>query len=107
MQAPEQCENRRRSRRTRTQLAEIARLYAGSGRLNTYIGDWHSHPTGSPAYSRVDAAAMKTVASSVESRCAFPLMLILGGKDRWELIAWRYRARPWWAPVTAMRIRQY
>lgn len=89
------------------QLNEIGRLYTASGRLNTYIGDWHTHPDGSPEYSRIDLRAMKTVSRSAESRCAFPLMLILGGKDRWELIAWRYQAQPWWAPVTAMRIRQY
>jgi integrative and conjugative element protein (TIGR02256 family) len=89
------------------QLCEIGRLYAASGRLHTYIGDWHTHPAGSPAYSRVDLRAMKTVARSAESRCAFPLMLIVGGKDSWELIAWRYQARPWWAPVTAVPIRQY
>jgi integrative and conjugative element protein (TIGR02256 family) len=89
------------------QLSDIGRLYTSSGRLNTFIGDWHTHPGGSLAYSRVDLGAMKTVAHSAESRCAFPLMLILGGKDHWELIAWRYRARPRWAPVAAMRIRQY
>lgn len=89
------------------QLAEIGRLYTASGRVNTYIGDWHTHPDASPAYSRVDLAAMKTVSRSAESRCAFPLMLILGGKEKWDLIAWRYQPRPWWAPVTAMRIRLY
>ena len=26
------------------QVAEIARCYERSGRMNTYVGDWHSHP---------------------------------------------------------------
>ena len=89
------------------QWSEIAKLYERSGRLHAYIGDWHSHPNGSPRYSVVDRAALRVLARSPESRCERPVMLILGGGDHSETIAWRYQPRRWWDRVVAMQIHRF
>lgn len=90
------------------QLREIARLYEASGRIHTYIGDWHSHPDGSPTCSPVDRAALKEVARSLQARCPRPVMIILGEDDEpWEAVAWRYRPGRPWCRVDALAIESY
>lgn len=89
------------------QLAEIGRIYASSGRITTYIGDWHSHPNASPVYSVTDRAALREVADAPASRCDRPLMVILGTAPDWEAIAWRYRPGFWRTEVEAMTIEFY
>ena len=89
------------------QLSEIAFLYQRSGRLHTYIGDWHTHPAGSPTCSTVDRGALKTVSRSPEGRCDRPLMIILAGSDPWTMTAWRYEPGRWWDTVHPMEIRRF
>lgn len=89
------------------QLAEIARLYAESGRLHTYVGDWHSHPSSSPAYSATDKNALRTIAGDTGSRCDRPLMLILGDGYPWTAVAWRYQRSCSWDRIFAMEIREF
>lgn len=103
------------AKRTRTvfqpdgdyQLREIARIYEESGRISTFIGDWHTHPASSPASSRVDRAALRSVSVSEGARCSRPLMLILGGGDLWVAVAWRYTPGLIWGHIDAMSIRPY
>jgi len=89
------------------QLSEMAALYERSGRLHTYIGDWHTHPKGSPSYSTVDRGALRTVARSPEGRCDQPLMVILAGLDPWTMMAWRYQPGRWWDSVNPMEIQRF
>ena len=69
------------------QDAEIARIYAASGRRHTYLGDWHSHPGGSCALSRTDRRTLRRIAATAEARVPEPLMLIVGGFVTWSLVA--------------------
>lgn len=59
------------------QAGEVARIYDGSGRTSTYLGDWHSHPGGRAVPSVRDWCAAVTIGRSRAARCATPLMLIV------------------------------
>lgn len=67
---------------------EIARLYAASKGTTIYLGDWHSHPNGSPSLSPLDEHTLMVIAEAPEARCPRPLMLILaGGRRHWSIQA--------------------
>jgi integrative and conjugative element protein (TIGR02256 family) len=61
------------------QQGQLNRIYQESGYLTTYLGDWHSHPEGSPTPSREDTRTARRVARYQGSRIAHPLTIILGG----------------------------
>lgn len=80
------------------QQARVAELYERSGRRDTYLGDWHTHPGGSTRASFTDWVAAWTIARSREARCPNPVMVILSiakdgaasvGAYRWD----RHRLR--------------
>lgn len=73
------------------QLAEIAALYERSGRIVTYLGDWHSHPNAfSGDLSPRDRTVLRRIIRSPEARCPQPIMSILYGSPRhWKLSVWR------------------
>lgn len=91
----------------RYQHAEIHRIYHYSRRVSTYIGDWHTHPFSSTKYSIIDRRAMARISADPASRCSRPVMVILGGEDPWQAVAWRYTPRRWWGAIRAMEIQQY
>lgn len=57
---------------------EIARIYETSGRVTTYIGDWHTHPKAAPLMSRTDKATLRTISGHEPSRLPYPIMFIAG-----------------------------
>lgn len=72
------------------QAQEIAGVYAGSGRVSTYLGDWHSHPGGSRRPSGLDRSTARRIALCEEARAPHPVMLILRGEaGDWQLAAYR------------------
>jgi integrative and conjugative element protein (TIGR02256 family) len=72
------------------QEARIAAAYTESGRIFTYLGDWHSHPQGSAKPSRLDRSTARRIARSREARMSRPLIVILwGGCDDWQVAAHR------------------
>lgn len=60
---------------------EIARIYRESGRLHTYLGDWHTHPDSGPGLSRRDRNTLRAIAADAGARAPEPLMLIIGSSD--------------------------
>lgn len=76
---------------TEYQEAEIARRYQASGRRLTYLGDWHAHPGGGDRLSRLDRDTLRAIARYPDARARFPLMIVIFGRERWTLRAWR-----WW-----------
>ncbi len=44
-----------------------------------YLGEWHSHPGGSPIASSNDEEQMRRIASDELVRCSTPVLLIVGG----------------------------
>ena len=73
------------------QEAEIARAYEKSGRVHSYLGDWHTHPREGVYLSPKDMGALRKISGFVEARAPIPLMAILGGGDPdWLLGTWCY-----------------
>jgi integrative and conjugative element protein (TIGR02256 family) len=76
------------------QRDRIAAIYRDSGRVVTYLGDWHSHPLGSGRPSRLDRKTAARIARCAEARVPQPVILILsGGEESWMLHAYRYIRR--------------
>jgi integrative and conjugative element protein (TIGR02256 family) len=72
------------------QEGEIARVYRESGRLYTYLGDWHTHPGASSYLSWRDKRTLRKVAVCPDARAPIPLMAVFGGGPDWTLKVWRY-----------------
>lgn len=76
------------------QEREIARQYAASERVDSYLGDWHSHPDGGLVPSMKDLRTLGRIARSPEARASEPLMLLLAGpqdgRDLWCTTGWCY-----------------
>jgi integrative and conjugative element protein (TIGR02256 family) len=88
------------------QLAEIASLYESSERTIQYLGDWHSHPSGSGGLSTVDRRTLRRIARCRTARAACPLMLVLAGESAWEPTAWiQERVWRWWC-FPGWKVRQ-
>jgi integrative and conjugative element protein (TIGR02256 family) len=78
------------------QERELARRYLASGRITTYLGDWHSRPDGIPVPSTVDRRTARTIARTRDARMPHPFMLILGPEpdtDGWGFNVYRWRNR--------------
>ncbi|MER9794161.1 Mov34/MPN/PAD-1 family protein [Mesorhizobium sp. M0213] len=77
------------------QQAEIAKHYERSGRLDTYLGDWHTHPDAvSNRLSWTDRACLKTIIRTPAARNQKPLMVIMCGKpNEWFLHPWLCQLR--------------
>ena len=78
------------------QLEQIAHHYEASGRRETYLGDWHSHPTKtSTTLSWADRRTLRLIISTPSARCPTPLMGILWGQpDDWQTAIWHARIYP-------------
>lgn len=63
------------------QQAELAAHYALTDGRETYLGDWHTHPTGSAAPSLLDRRTLARIARTPSSRTTRPIMVILSGED--------------------------
>lgn len=79
---------------------QVAEVYASSGRLITYVGDWHSHPAGSTSLSWRDTRTLKSIAGRPAARCPQPVMLIAAGTPGdWRYVAYALRKQrrpaPW------------
>lgn len=73
------------------QERQVAAAYERSGRIATYLGDWHSHPNGPGRPSGLDRSTARKIAHATEARCPHPLMVILaGGREKWEVGAHRF-----------------
>jgi integrative and conjugative element protein (TIGR02256 family) len=73
---------------------QVARIYERSGRRTTYLGDWHSHPDGSPTPSRRDHRTARAIGRHAPARMPRPVMLIAAsGDEKWLVAAFRLRRR--------------
>lgn len=78
------------------QLAEIARQYQTSGRRETYLGDWHTHPCAkSGQLSRRDRRVLRRIINTPAARVQYPVMMLLHGtENEWQTIAWLAGLQP-------------
>ena len=75
------------------QREELARRYEESGRVTTFVGDWHSHPAGVAAPSRKDLRTARRVSRARAARMKEPLTLIAAcdENEKWVIAGYRYR----------------
>ena len=78
------------------QVEKIARHYEASGRRETYIGDWHTHPNAkSGRLSMTDRSVLRRVIETPAARASNPIMMLLyGSKDAWQATALVAALRP-------------
>lgn len=68
---------------------EIREAYVKTGRTETYLGDWHTHPKTNAYLSNQDKSTIYKIADYKEARLEKPLMMILGTQP-FGLSAWVY-----------------
>jgi integrative and conjugative element protein (TIGR02256 family) len=78
------------------QSEKVADAYRASGRRLAYLGDWHTHPGGSPRISWRDRRTLRLISHDTAARQSHPIMFILGYGDPWSGMAWRYTDGPWY-----------
>ena len=88
------------------QHEQIARYFADSEGLITYLGDWHSHPQASHGrLSLLDQEALGLIMATPEAQCAEPLMAIFSGyPEAWHLSVWQGLGG-WSPPWRKVRLR--
>lgn len=74
--------------------SQIADLYKRSGRLHTYLGDWHTHLNANDNLSRKDWGTIRNISKSPSARAQVPLMGILVAEPEWSLGVWCFFPRP-------------
>lgn len=60
------------------QQRQGAHIYRDSGRMVTFLGDWHTHPFGAPMPSSQDSKTATMLADDPRFRTPVPLYAILG-----------------------------
>lgn len=76
------------------QALRIAAAYRNSGCSVRYLGDWHSHPSGSGKPSGLDRSTAAKIAAEPGAQAPHPLIVILHGSPKtWKLSGYRYGRR--------------
>ena len=90
------------------QRAEVSRIYDVSGRLTTYLGDWHSHPAGPLSLSLTDRITLARIALTKQARAPRALMAVIAGvgESSWNVRIWVAGGRrplllSCWRPIVA------
>lgn len=79
------------------QCEQLDKFYVQSQGLLVYLGDWHTHPNGSPQMSWLDCRTLRSIARHSSAQCDAPLMLIGGGGTKhWQWIAHQYHTDCLW-----------
>jgi len=91
------------------QEAKIAETYERTGRISTYLGDWHSHPGGGCELSSRDIRTLKRIASFTPARADRPIMAIIHGDSLLNVTAWCMVRRSWWgrAEIVSAEVRLF
>jgi integrative and conjugative element protein (TIGR02256 family) len=74
------------------QEAAIADIYNKSGRLRTYLGDWHSHMESLLSLSWKDQRTLSRIANYPDARAPHPLMAVVTAPSC-ELAIWKVEKR--------------
>lgn len=86
----------------------VASHYEASGRFDTYLGDWHTHPAGGLALSWRDLRTMRRIARTAEARCPTPVMMVFArGSGGWRHAAWTRNTGRRWAHASATTVTVY
>jgi integrative and conjugative element protein (TIGR02256 family) len=70
------------------QQAEMEKHFASTQGRETYLGDWHTHPSGACVLSRLDKRVLARIARTPSSGTDNPIMVILAdGQPAWYIHA--------------------
>lgn len=73
------------------QQVELEAHYRATKGIESYLGDWHTHPHGSSIPSRTDKRTLAHIALTTSSRINHPVMAIAGNAaGDWKLEAFRF-----------------
>lgn len=91
------------------QQKQIDQIYAESGRLYTYLGDWHSHPIPCEQLSRRDKRTLLLIGTDRRARASIPIMGIVTKRQEWTLTLWKARLGRFTrrVPVTRVRVQSF
>ena len=65
-----------------------------TGGVETYLGDWHSHPRGAAGLSGKDKKTLTRIATTASSGTPAPVMAVIaGGPTDWKFAAYCYLGR--------------
>ncbi len=72
------------------QVNQVARYYKQLERMETYLGDWHSHPSAQLAHlSYRDRAVLYRIATHSAARAPTPIMaIVFGMPEDWHIAGW-------------------
>lgn len=75
------------------QQTELASLYEASGRVETYLGDWHSHPAGVARPSGRDKTTARSIAKHKEARIKHPITVIVAStwRKQWLIAGFAFQ----------------
>ncbi|MFA4828785.1 MAG: Mov34/MPN/PAD-1 family protein [Thermodesulfovibrionales bacterium] len=73
------------------QEKEIGKLYSESGRLYTYLGDWHVHTVPDEKLSWKDKKTLRRIARHTPARIITPIMGIMYLTENWNLAIWQLK----------------
>ena len=75
------------------QCQQLDNVFDKSSGGLVYVGDWHTHPDGSPRMSWLDQRTLRAIAKHRQAKTSNPLMLIGGGSPQSRIWAGhRYRS---------------
>lgn len=73
------------------QQVELEAHFRATEGIESYLGDWHTHPHGSSLPSRTDKRTLAHIALTTSSRITHPVMAIAGNAaGDWKLEAFRF-----------------
>ncbi|WP_367619787.1 Mov34/MPN/PAD-1 family protein [Caballeronia sp. SEWSISQ10-4 2] len=64
------------------QCRALDEIFEMTSARSVYLGDWHTHPDGTPVMSWLDRRTLRGIARYSDAALARPLMLIGGGSNR-------------------------
>lgn len=77
------------------QQKRLEEIFRRSDGVESYLGDWHTHPNGIHALSAKDIRVLKRIASTKAARQPHPVMLVLAndcGDHTWKHCSVRFRS---------------
>jgi integrative and conjugative element protein (TIGR02256 family) len=94
---------------TESHIRAIADSFHGSSGVETYLGDWHTHPGGRAYLSSVDRETLRQIARAPEAQVQFPLMCVIGMNGADIVVAvWQYQGRRRWRELVArLKVKHY
>jgi integrative and conjugative element protein (TIGR02256 family) len=77
------------------QQSQLEAHFVSTEGRETYLGDWHTHPSGACALSWLDKQVLARIAKTPSSGIAHPIMAVLAdGKPDWRLHVSRLQCLP-------------